>query len=140
MDLKQLLRVLNQAFDLRFQVALDLRPRFAVPIALLLLPAPSEAQSHLRHPLTALRGSAGHVRVLRALASNRVLQSAPQLAAAAGLTSQGTRGVLHVLARQRLVKVHGSGRTQLHELAAAHPLASSLAALFRTSKLGGMRS
>ncbi|MCE2657303.1 MAG: nucleotidyltransferase domain-containing protein [Rubrivivax sp.] len=38
--------------------------------------------------------------------------------------------MLDVLARQRLVKVHGSGRTQLYELNAAHPLASSLAALF----------
>ncbi|MBK8106738.1 MAG: hypothetical protein IPK42_14620 [Betaproteobacteria bacterium] len=75
-------------------------------------------------------GSVGHVRVLRALASDRVPQSAPQLAAAAGLTPQGTRGVLDVLARQRLVKIHGSGRTQLYELNAAHPLASSLAALF----------
>ena len=73
-------------------------------------------------------GSVGHVRVLRALASDRVPQSAPQLAAAAGLTPQGTRGVLDVLARQRLVKIHGSGRTQLYELNAAHPLASPLAA------------
>jgi predicted ArsR family transcriptional regulator len=68
------------------------------------VPAPSQTQSHLRHPLTALLGSVGHVRVLRALASDRVPQSAPQLAAAAGLTPQGTRGVLDVLARQRLVK------------------------------------
>lgn len=49
----------------------------------------------------------------------------------AGLTPQGTRGVLDVLARQRLVKAHGSGRAQLYELNAAHPLASSLAALFQ---------
>ncbi len=94
------------------------------------MPAPSQTQSHLRHPLTALLGSAGHVRVLRALATGKIPQSAPQLAAAAGLTPQGTRGVLDVLARQRLVKVLGSGRTQLYELNAAHPLASSLAALF----------
>lgn len=58
-------------------------------------------------------------------------QSASQLAAAAGLTPQGTRGVLDVLARQRLVKAHGSGRTQLYELNTAHPLALSLAALFQ---------
>lgn len=95
------------------------------------MPAPSQTQSHLRHPLTALLGSVGHVRVLRALALDKAPQSAPQLAAAAGLTPQGTRGVLDVLVRQRLVKAHGSGRTQLYELKAAHPLASSLAALFR---------
>ena len=95
------------------------------------MPVPSQTQSHLRHPLTALLGSAGNVRVLRALAADRAPQSAPQLAATAGLTPQGTRGVLDVLARQRLVKAHGSGRTQLYELNAAHPLASSLAALFQ---------
>jgi len=95
------------------------------------MPAPSQTQSHLRHPLTALLGSVGHVRVLRALASDKAPQSAPQLAAAAGLTPQGTRGVLDALVRQRLVKAHGSGRTQLYQLNAAHPLASSLAALFR---------
>lgn len=94
------------------------------------MPVPSHTQSHLRHPLTTLLGSAGHVRVLRALASDRAPQSAPQLAAAAGLTPQGTRGVLDVLARQRLITAHGSGRTRLYELNAAHPLASSLAALF----------
>lgn len=95
------------------------------------MPVPSQTQSHLRHPLTALLGSAGHVRVVRALATDRAPQSAPQLAATAGLTPQGTRGVLDVLARQRLVKAFGLGRTQLYELNAAHPLASSLAALFQ---------
>lgn len=95
------------------------------------MPVPSQTQSHLRHPLTALLGSAGNVRVLRALATNRAPQSAPQLAAAAGLTPQGTRGVLDVLARQRLVKAHGSGRAQLYELNTAHPLALSLATLFQ---------
>lgn len=49
----------------------------------------------------------------------------------AGLTPQGTRGVLDVLARHRLVKAHGSGRAQLYELNTAHPLASSLATLFQ---------
>jgi predicted nucleotidyltransferase len=98
------------------------------------MPAPSQTQSHLRHPLTALLGSAGQVRVLRDLATSRVPQSAPQLAALAGLTPQGTRGVLDVLVRQRLVKVHGSGRTRLYELDANHPLASSLAALFHAEQ------
>jgi predicted nucleotidyltransferase len=84
--------------------------------------------------LTALLGSAGHVRVLRDLATSRVPQSAPQLASLAGLTPQGTRGVLDVLVRQRLVKVHGSGRTRLYELDADHPLASSLAALFEAEQ------
>ena len=95
------------------------------------MPVPSQTQSHLRHPLTGLLGSAGSVRVLRALTDYRAPQSAPQLAATAGLTPQGTRGVLDGLVRQRLVKAHGSGRAQLYELNAAHPLASSLASLFQ---------
>ena len=98
------------------------------------MPVSSKTQSHLRYPSTAPLGSAGNVRVLRALASDRAPQSAPQsapqLAATAGLTPQGTRGVLEVLAPLWLVKAHGSERTQLHELNAAHPLAPSLAALF----------
>ena len=61
------------------------------------------------------------------MATDRALQSA----AAAGLTPQGTRGVLAVLARRRLVKVHGLGRAQLYELNTAHPLALSLASLFQ---------
>lgn len=95
------------------------------------MPAASQTQSYLRHPLTGLLGSAGNVRVLRVLVADRALQSAPQLAAMAGLTPQGARGVLDVLARQRLVTVHGSGRTQLYELNASHPLALSLSALFQ---------
>lgn len=95
------------------------------------MPTPSQAQSHLRYPLTGLLGSAGNVRVLRSLAADRAPQSAPQLAATAGLTPQGARGVLDALARQRVVKVHGSRRMQLYQLNAAHPLASSLASLFQ---------
>ena len=95
------------------------------------MPAPSQTQSHLRHPLTLLLGSAGQVRVLRALATAHSPQSAPQLAAAAGLTPQGARGVLDAMTRQRLVKALGSGRTQLYELNTGHPLAPAMAALFR---------
>ena len=95
------------------------------------MPAASQTQSYLRDPLTGLLGSAGNVRVLRALVADRALQSAPQLAAMAGLTPQGARGVLDVLTRQRLVKVYGSGRALLDELNASHPQALSLSALFQ---------
>ncbi len=98
------------------------------------MPVRSLPQSHLRHPLTALLGSAGHVRVLRALATSGAPQSAPQLAATAGLTPQGTRGVLEAMTRQRLVRAHGSGRTQLYELFSGHPLVPSLAALFQVEQ------
>lgn len=95
------------------------------------MPVPSQTQSHLRYPLTSLLGSAGNVRVLRALTADRSAQSAPQLATLAGLSPQGARLVLDVLVRQRLVRAHGSGRAQLYELNASHPLASSLGSLFQ---------
>ncbi len=94
------------------------------------MPALSRTQSHLRYPLTSILGSAGSVRVLRALVADRMPQSAPALAAAAGLTPQGVRLVLDALARQELVIVHGSGRTQLHALNPSHPFTSALVALF----------
>lgn len=94
------------------------------------MPALSRPQSHLRYPLTSILGSVGSVRVLRALVADRVPQSAPALAAAAGLTPQGVRLVLDALARQELVIVHGSGRTQLHALNPSHPFANALVALF----------
>jgi predicted nucleotidyltransferase len=94
------------------------------------MPSPSQTQSHLRYPLTGLLGSAGSVRVLRALTADAAPQSAPQLAAAAGLTAQGARLVLDGLVRQRLVSALGSGRAQLYALNAAHPLAAALHSLF----------
>ena len=95
------------------------------------MPALSQAQSHLRYPLTSIVGSAGNVRVLRALVSDRAPQSAPQLARVAGLTPQGVRLVLDTLARQQLVIVHGSGRAQLYALNPSHPFANALVALFQ---------
>ena len=95
------------------------------------MPALSQIQSHLRYPLTAILGSAGSVRVLRALVADRSPQSAPQLASAAGLTPQGVRLVLDTLARQQLVIIHGSGRTQLYALNPSHPFAGALVALFQ---------
>ena len=95
------------------------------------MPALSQTQSHLRYPLTSILGSAGSVRVLRALVADRAPQSAPQLAGVAGLTPQGVRLVLDTLARQQLVVVHGSGRTQLYALNPSHPFSGALVALFQ---------
>jgi predicted nucleotidyltransferase len=95
------------------------------------MPAPSQAQSHVRYPLTAIFGSVGNVRVLRALVTDRSPQAAPQLARLAGLSPQGVRLVMGTLARQQLVKIHGSGRAQLYALNESHPFASALVALFR---------
>lgn len=95
------------------------------------MPALSQTQSHLRYPLTRILGSAGSVRVLRALVADRSPQSAPQLAGVAGLTPQGVRLVLDTLARQQLVIIHGSGRAQLYALSPSHPFARALVALFQ---------
>lgn len=94
------------------------------------MPARSQAQSHLRYPLTSILGSAGNVRVLRALVADRSPQSAPQLAGVAGLTPQGVRLVVDTLARQQLVVAHGSGRAQLYALNSSHPFFDPLVALF----------
>lgn len=94
------------------------------------MPVASQSQSHVRYPLTSILGSAGSVRVLRALAANRAPQAAPELARQAGLSPKGARLVLEGLVRQQLVKVYGSGRAQLYVLSDSHPFAGAIAALF----------
>lgn len=94
------------------------------------MPVPSQSQSHVRYPLTSILGSAGSVRVLRALVADRAPQAAPQLALQAGLSPKGARLVLEGLTRQQLVKVYGSGRAQLYGLNEAHPFAGAIATLF----------
>jgi predicted nucleotidyltransferase len=95
------------------------------------MPVPSQAQSHVRYPLTSLLGSAGNVRVLRALVSERSPQSAPHLARRAGLSPQGARLVLDTLVRQQLVAVYGSGRAQVYVLSDSHPFSAAVATLFQ---------
>jgi len=96
--------------------------------------APSAPQSDLRYPLTGILGSSGHVRILRVLAGEPAPQSAPGLAAAAGLSPQGARLVLGALARRRVVLAHGSGRARLYALNPAHPLAAALGGLFEQER------
>lgn len=95
------------------------------------MPAPSRLQSHIRYPLTTLLGSAGNVRLLRALATDPLPQSAPHLANQAGLSPQGARIVLDGFAKQQLVKVHGSGRARLYALNESHAFAKVLKDLFQ---------
>lgn len=90
----------------------------------------SARQSHLRFPLTRLLASAGHVRVLRALLAYGAPLSVAQLAADSGLTTRGTRFVLDSLVSQGMVGVLGQPRSQLYTVAARHPLAAALKALF----------
>ena len=96
------------------------------------MPSASQAQSHLRFPLTALLGSAGNVRMLRVL--DDAPQSAPELARRAGLSPPGARLVLDGLVRFQLVKAHGSGRSRLYALNDAHPFAPALQSLFKQER------
>jgi predicted nucleotidyltransferase len=95
------------------------------------MPVPSQSQSHVRYPLTSILGSAGSVRVLRALTAERSPQSVPRLAQQAGLSAKGARLVLETLVRQQLVKAYGAGRTQMYALSDAHPFAGAIATLFQ---------
>ena len=71
--------------------------------------------------------------MLRAL-SDEVASSATQVASSAGLTPQGARLVLDVLAALGIVAVKGSARTQLFELAAVHPLRQPILELFQAER------
>jgi predicted nucleotidyltransferase len=95
------------------------------------MPAPSQAQSHVRFPLTAIFSSPSNVRVLRSLVTERAAQSAPELARQAGLSPQGVRLVLEALGQQQLITALGTGRSQLYALNESHPFASALVALFQ---------
>lgn len=96
------------------------------------MPASSQAQSHVRFPLTSVLGSEGNVRMLRAL--QREPQSAPRLAQLAGLSPPGARLVLDGLVRLQLAKVHGSGRSLLYSLNADHPFGPALEVLFEQER------
>ena len=75
------------------------------------------------------------MRVLRVPADG-LASSVMQIAPEAGLTSQGTRLVLEVLAAQGIVTVKGSARTELFELAAVHPIRSAVVSLFAVEQAG----
>ena len=94
----------------------------------------SSPQSHLRFPLTQLLGSAGHVRVLRALTIYGGALSVAQIAADSGLSTRGTRFVLESLVSQGMVSVLGQPRSQLYSLVREHPLADGLMALFQQER------
>lgn len=98
------------------------------------VPAPARPQSHIRYPLTDILGVVGNVRVLRVLALKPRPSATTELALAAGLTGQGVRNVLNALVGQGIVSIRGSGRVQLYELNASHPLAETLNQLFRAEQ------
>jgi predicted nucleotidyltransferase len=60
--------------------------------------------------------------------------STAQLARDTGLTPQGIRRVLDGLAGQGIVTVFGQGRSQVYAIAARHPLAAALGAVFAAER------
>jgi predicted nucleotidyltransferase len=87
-------------------------------------------QSHLDHPLTALLGSAGNVRVLRELVQHGGALGTAVLAQRSGLSIQQVRLVLDGLQRQGVVDVLGGGHARLFRARREHPLHAALETLF----------
>jgi predicted nucleotidyltransferase len=95
----------------------------------------SRPQSHLRYPLTHVFASAGHVRVLRALAAFGAPLGVAQLASDCGMSARGTRFVLESLVSQGLVGVLGQPRSQVFGLSLDHPMAPAVRALFQQERV-----
>ena len=94
------------------------------------MPPPTTSQGMLRHPLTAILGSEGHVRLLRELLRHGGELGATDLAARAGLSPQHARLVLGHLVQAGVADGLGTGRARLYRARPAHPLAGPLDALF----------
>lgn len=90
----------------------------------------SRPQSHHRHPLTAVLGTGGNVRLLRVLAEHGGPLGTTRLADEARMSAVGARAALAALAAQGIVKILGTGHAQLYVLDDAHPFASPLKSLF----------
>lgn len=91
-------------------------------------------QSHARHPLNALLGSAGNLRLLRALCTSPAARSVSQLAEATGLTAQGVRNVLGGLVANGIASVAGAGRSQVYSANRGHPLFALVRPLFEAER------
>jgi len=87
-------------------------------------------QSALCYPLNIL-GSRANIRTLRELCAHGGDLSVSHLARASRLTPQGVRNAVAELHSAHIVETIGSGRTMLHRLNRANPLAGTLEALFR---------
>src|SRR3982751_6364147 len=94
------------------------------------LPPPTTCQGMLRHPLTAVLGSEGHVRLLRELLRHGGELGATDLATRAGLSPQHARLVLAHLVEAGVPGGLGPGRPRLYRARQAHPLVGPLDALF----------
>ncbi len=91
-------------------------------------------QSALRHPFTAIFGARAHVITLRELFQHGGDLSAPMLVRRTGLAKASVRNALIALQDIRVVESLGVGRATLYRATRKHPLASSIAALFKAEE------
>jgi DNA-binding transcriptional ArsR family regulator len=96
--------------------------------------------SFARQPLDVVLSRGGAIRVLRALLQHGEPLSVTRIASDTRLTPGGVRAVLDELVETRIVRVVGSGRTQLYYIPGENPFARPLEALFRaeTARLSEM--
>lgn len=96
--------------------------------------------SFARQPLDVVLSRGGAIRVLRALLQHGEPLSVTRIASDTRLTPGGVRAVLNELVETRIVRVVGSGRTQLYYIPSENPFARPLEALFRaeTARLSEM--
>jgi predicted nucleotidyltransferase len=91
---------------------------------------PLAPTSFARQPLDVILSRAAAVRVLRALVRHGGLLPVTRIATEASLTPGGVRAVLDELVECRIVRVVGSGRTQLCQVPGDHPFVKALETLF----------
>lgn len=91
----------------------------------------TRAQSALRAPLNEMLATEANVRLLRVLVLAAIPLGAGELAHRAQLSRTGVYPALANLERVGIIELVGAGATHQVELRSAHPLASTLVALFR---------
>ena len=91
-------------------------------------------QSATTYPLSRILATEGSVRLLRVLAGNPGALRITDLARFAGLTDRGTRIAVTNLEPTGIVELLGSRTARQVRFRAEHPLADSLAALFRAEE------
>lgn len=96
--------------------------------------SPPVQQSALRHPFTAIFGARAHVITLRELFQHGGELSAPVLVQRTGLAKASVRHALIALQEFRVVESLGVGRATLYRAARKHPLAASIASLFKAEE------
>jgi predicted nucleotidyltransferase len=95
---------------------------------------PSLPSSAFFHPLDAVLGSVGAVRVVRLLATTSSAFSPIEVAERTGLDRSGVRTILNRLVLTGAVEAIGAGRRPLFALNHTHPIAPALERLFEAER------